>query len=68
MDTFMKNHLKPMRIAAIITHKPACAAISMGFNGFQLFLCGFSSAPFKTHANHMKSSLTPLKTHAYSNK
>jgi hypothetical protein len=35
------NHLTPMRIAAIITHKQACAAISMGFKGFHLFLVAF---------------------------
>ena len=37
-----ENHLKPMRIAAIITHKTACAAISMGFKGFHLFLVVFA--------------------------
>jgi predicted oxidoreductase len=31
-----------MRIAAIITHKQAFAAISMGFKGFHLFLVVFA--------------------------
>ena len=37
-----ENHLKPMRIAAIIIHKPALAAISMGFKSSHLFFVVFA--------------------------